>query len=180
MPRSKTQISKLPRDLKEPIEFGRPALDWSDAQVNEWSNERRLFVVTERLRKLEVLMQEMKAPRSDLSAAAVLWLCIELAKKRYPGFRTDLDGTKRKGRPKRGKGDDDHLIDNPATSLMFVDAMGAWRGGNRFGRLQKAGENQASGGKSGGVGKESQVSRLDCCDHEDERKTQGRRQTQLI
>jgi hypothetical protein len=125
MPRSKTQISKLPRDLKEPIEFGRPALDWSDAQVNEWSNERRLFVVTERLRKLEVLMQEMKAPRSDLSAAAVLWLCIELAKKLYPGFRTDLDGTKRKGRPKRGKGDDDHLIDNPATSLMFVDAMRA-------------------------------------------------------
>lgn len=89
MPRSKTQISKLPRDLREPMEFGRPALGWSDAKVADWFEERHRFVFSERLRKLNLLLRELKAPAADPNMQ-FLWLCLELAKKLYPGFVPSL------------------------------------------------------------------------------------------
>jgi hypothetical protein len=120
MPRSKTQISKLPRDLKEPIEFGRPSLLWGDAEFASWLNERNRFVLAEQLRKLEVLMKELKAP--DDSAVRLTWLCLELAKKLYPGFLTTIEA-KPKGRPRRINAADSHLFDDPASALAMVDVM---------------------------------------------------------
>jgi hypothetical protein len=122
MPRSKTQISKLPRDLRDPMEFGRPSIAWTDAEVAAWFDERWRFILSERLRKLDVLLRELKAPIGD-AQARLLWLCIELAKKLYPGFCTELDGAERKGRARRGKGQEGRALEDPTTALMVVEQM---------------------------------------------------------
>jgi len=120
VPRSKTHVSKLPRDLRDPIEFGRPSLAWDDAQVAAWFKQRHAFVLTEQMRKLDVLIRELN-PEAAGSPGALMWLCIELAKKLYPGFCTELDGVARKGRPRRGKDKEGGALDDPTAALMFVE-----------------------------------------------------------
>jgi hypothetical protein len=119
MPRSKTQISKLPRDLKEPIVFARPSLLWSEEEMRAWRGKRAIFILHEHLRKLHMLMKELNAPEIG-PQLRMFWLCIELAKELYPGFRLDSEGAKRKGRP---SGAERGGLDDPQTQLVMVDNL---------------------------------------------------------
>jgi hypothetical protein len=123
MPRSKTHVSKLPGDLRDPMEFGRPSLCWTDAEVTAWIERRWAFIATEQLRKLGVLLRELGAPPNDFSQPRLLWLSIELAKKLYPGFCTELDGAKPKGRPRRGKGAGAGAFEDPTQMLLIVEIL---------------------------------------------------------
>ena len=117
MPRSKTQISKLPKDLREPIEFGRPSLLWSEAESDAWFKKRCQFVGLERTRKLFLLMDELKITGDSFQTKMAV-LVMTLAKNLYPGFSTTLDA-KRPGRPRRADGN--QLP--PQGVLIMIDGM---------------------------------------------------------
>jgi hypothetical protein len=120
MPRSKTQISKLPKALREPIEFGRPSVLWSEAEFNAWLKQRNAFVLNEKVGRLELLMRQLKIP-GDVPQIRMLFLCLNLAERLYPGFRTTADGAKPQGRPRRGAADADQQP--PELTLFMVDQL---------------------------------------------------------
>lgn len=120
MPRSKTQISKAPRDLRDPIELGRPSLLWNDAEMAKWMGEMKAFMFTEQNRKLDLLMDWLGIPKAD-GLVRHYFLSLELAKILYPGFLTTND-VKRKGRPSRGSGP---VLNDPEFQLMWVDLFRA-------------------------------------------------------
>lgn len=102
MPRSKTNLLKLPKALREPIEDGLPPLFLSDDETKAWvvQNAGRLF--SESLAKLYLLMDELGIPAELKDAARWLLLSLTLARKLYPGFQTTLEA-RPKGRPRRGQ-----------------------------------------------------------------------------
>jgi hypothetical protein len=123
MPRSKTLVSKLPRELRDPIEVAPPPLFLGEAEFKEWLQKRHDRILTEKLRKLTLLMTELKMPEEQpqgcLSQGRLLFLCLELAEKLYPGFQTTDEGAKRKGRPKRT----DLFFGDPTILLKGVDDL---------------------------------------------------------
>ena len=112
----------LPSYLKEPIEFGRPSLAWNDDELAAWFNDRHRFVRSEQVRKLNLLLKELQAPDADPNLQLV-WLCVELAKKLYPGFCTELDGVKRKGAPRRADRAGRGGMDDPRVQMVLVDLL---------------------------------------------------------
>jgi hypothetical protein len=120
MPRSKTQISRLPKDLRDPIEWGDISLPdyMKPGRFDAWWRERLVFALSERLRKMELLMDVLEIPPAE-RIVRVTALCLMLAEKLYPGFRTTLDG-KKQGRPRRGA-DGDQLP--PWAVLIMIDGM---------------------------------------------------------
>lgn len=119
MPRSKTQISKLPRDLRDPIEWGSISLPdyMKPGRFDAWWRERMVFALNERLRKMELLMNVLKIPPAE-RIVRVTALCLMLAEKLYPGFGTTLDG-KKQGRPRRGS----NGTELPAPALLEMVEM---------------------------------------------------------
>ena len=118
MPRSKTHVSKLPKDLRDPIDVRPPSLALNEDEFKRYCDNRFAFVLSERLRKLDMLMTVLQAPDAD-PYFQLLWTCLELAQKVYPGFlTTDLDGARPKGRQKRSG-----LFADPAAALVWVELL---------------------------------------------------------
>jgi hypothetical protein len=136
MPGSKSQLSKLPKDLQVSIKFGSGPSDGKQ-EIRDWVKERYGYVLREQLRKLQLLMPELDVPeqcwlsdarldaarQAAVSSPAVgqmitglVLLSIELGKRLYPGFCTELDDAKGRGRPRR------QGVDDPAIVLKIVDS----------------------------------------------------------
>jgi hypothetical protein len=111
-------MPKLPKDLRDPIEVQPPSLALNEDELKTYCDNRFAFVLTERLRKLDTLMTALKVPDAH-PTFRLLWTCLELAQKSYPGFRTtDLDGVRRQGRKRRSG-----LFADPATTLALIDVL---------------------------------------------------------
>jgi hypothetical protein len=81
------------------------------------AQERSLFILSEQLRKLDILMAELRAPKLDDPLHRLIWLSIELAKKLYPGFSTETEA-KPRGRPRGAR-----PFSNPEIVLILVEAL---------------------------------------------------------
>jgi hypothetical protein len=102
MPRSKTNLSKLPKALREPIEDGLPPPFLSDDETKAWVVQNAARLLSESLVKLYLLMDELGIPAELKDAARWPLLSLALARKLYPGFMTTLEA-RPKGRPRRGQ-----------------------------------------------------------------------------
>lgn len=102
MPRSKTNISKMPRALREPIEVKSPPWNLNEDETKAWLAHDGARIGAKTISKLCLLMDELKIPKTNNPLAQWVLLFAHLARKLYPGFLTTSE-TRPKGRPRRGQ-----------------------------------------------------------------------------